>query len=294
MDAVTSVVLRGGMHARVAVVHRNAHLLQRWVYVVDKRCFGTTDGPFRHMKPNFVERKKHFNEVLVMADRRKLLETAQELLADDSGKKYPRGFWEVLSKRCIQSMHLFNPMETAILLRCLDVNNIQYKHADAFAAAVPRVMASSAIPGDAVVIFGDIFARRLRVSEAELRELLAHLGRRAANVLWEIPPQRAVGLLSAMTSAGAMDSALASRVGRKVLAQLGAEHMTLVDVALAAEAMVGQGHRDLELLKGLAIRAADVSTPGAAACALRVLRSLEALEVDDVPSELSNAVSSLA
>jgi len=72
----------------------------------------STDGPFRHIKPKFVERKKHFNEVLILGDRRKLLDTAQDVL-NDTGREFPRAFWEILAKRCIQILHLFDALELA-------------------------------------------------------------------------------------------------------------------------------------------------------------------------------------
>eukprot|EP00928_Gymnodinium_smaydae_P085972 TRINITY_DN6972_c0_g1_i1.p1 TRINITY_DN6972_c0_g1~~TRINITY_DN6972_c0_g1_i1.p1 ORF type:complete len:354 (+),score=72.18 TRINITY_DN6972_c0_g1_i1:128-1063(+) len=280
---------------------------------LQQRCFGTTDGPFRHLKPRFTERKKHYNEVLVMADRRKLLETAQDLLAEVPGEvPKPRAFWEVLSKRCVQSMHLLAPLEVAIVLRALDNHGIQLRGADVFAAAAPCVESAREVPGHAVAVFADIFPRRLHsASPVELQRLLAHVGRCAADALWELSPRHAADLLGSLTAAGVRDSALSARVARKVLFRLQAEAQGEAapadpqdpdvepfgpeELAAVAETMVGQEHRDLPLLRALAQRIVEgPASAETAACAARVLASFRALQVDDVPGELENVAAGAA
>mmetsp|Transcript_28468 Transcript_28468/g.78438 ORF Transcript_28468/g.78438 Transcript_28468/m.78438 type:complete len:306 (+) Transcript_28468:73-990(+) len=254
-----------------------------------RRSIGT-DGPYRHLKPRFVERKKHFNEVLVTGDRRKLLETAQDVL-NDRGLEFYRPFWEVFAKRCIRSMALFTPLEVAIVLRAFDVHSIQFKALDVYAAAVPHIRAARKIPGHAIVTFVDVLPRRWRVQKEELKELLVHLGCRAADVMWEIAPRHAARLLESLAAAGVRDAALSTRVARKLLLTIGDPGaLDTQDLGVIAGALVGHAHRDLELLQGLARRVVEhceghPSEEGIAV-AIRILESFHALEVDDIPEEL--------
>lgn len=58
----------------------------------------STEGPFlyRYKAKRITWKKRHYNEVLIMADRRKLLETLQDVI---EGGEWPTAFWEVLAKR---------------------------------------------------------------------------------------------------------------------------------------------------------------------------------------------------
>jgi len=202
-----------------------------------------------------VEKKKHYSEVLVMANRRKLLETAQDLL-NEVDRQFPRPFWEVFSKRCIRSMHLLEPLEVAMVVRALDAHDVQLRGYDVYAVAAPRIRASQQVPGTAVVVLADVLPRRLFLPRDELADLLRHLGRCAADVMWEMAPRHAVAVLDTLSSAGVRDPALSTRVARKLLAQLQspseAAPISAQEVTTAAQAFVGQGHRDLDLLQALA------------------------------------------
>lgn len=274
-----------------------------------KRSFATTDGPFKYFYGNtdrFTKgRKKHYNEVLVSADRRKLLEVAQDLLSEPPRRELKPAFWEILSKRCLKSMHLFAPLETAIVLRAFDVYDVQLRGLDVFAAAAPHVLSAREMPGHAVVVFADVFPRRLgAMSRKDMQDLMQHLGRKAANAMWEIAPHHAVGILSAMSAVGAQDPALSARVARKVMMQLDVPGvLALQDLAIAAQAMAAQGHRDVDLLRGIAENASIASfreergfpvtdiDVARAEVARRIVQSFEALEVDEVPADLQKLAS---
>eukprot|EP00927_Polykrikos_kofoidii_P033460 TRINITY_DN2828_c0_g1_i1.p1 TRINITY_DN2828_c0_g1~~TRINITY_DN2828_c0_g1_i1.p1 ORF type:complete len:365 (-),score=72.94 TRINITY_DN2828_c0_g1_i1:38-1132(-) len=272
------------------------------------RSFSTTDGPFKYYKGKTdtfkKNRKKHYNEVLVFADRRKLLEVAQDLLNGALRDEVKPAFWEIYAKRCIKSMHLLTPLEIAIVLRSFDVYDVQLRGADVFAAAASFVRASKEVSGQAVVVLVDVFSRRLKVPREEMQDLLEHLGRQAANAMWEITPRGAVDILSTMSAVGAQDSALSARVARKVLMQLDVPGvLALEDLPVAAQAMAAQNHRDVDLLRGIATRietipmhedahaAAAVEDAVRSEAAGRILASLEALEFDDVPLELQRLAS---
>eukprot|EP00747_Dinoflagellata_sp_TGD_P185973 gnl/TRDRNA2_/TRDRNA2_42776_c0_seq1.p1 gnl/TRDRNA2_/TRDRNA2_42776_c0~~gnl/TRDRNA2_/TRDRNA2_42776_c0_seq1.p1 ORF type:complete len:312 (+),score=44.80 gnl/TRDRNA2_/TRDRNA2_42776_c0_seq1:32-937(+) len=249
------------------------------------RAFSTTDGPFRHMRPKFVDRKKHYGQVLVMADRRKLLETAQDVL-NEPAKKLPLSFWEVFSRRCIQSMHLFEPLELAIVARAFDVHNIKIRRLDIFGAAAGHARNFRSFPGVAVVVLMDIFSRRLASSGPELE----FLGRKSADSMWELSPRNAIFVLSTVTEAGVQDTALCSRVAAKANGQM--ELLVLEDLVRVTAALAGQGHRDLELLNRIADRTTtlcgETASSAAAEAAKQIASGFEKLEVD-VPEPLMRA-----
>lgn len=258
---------------------------------------GTTDGPFRHLKPRFTERKKHFNEVLVLADRVKLLETAQDVL-NEPDRQFPRPFWEVMAKRCIQSMHLFQPLELAIITRMFDIHEPGLRTGlDVYGHAATQAREANGIPGHALLVFSDIFPRRLK-SPAKLRDLMEHLGREAADALWELSAAHAVRVLGAVGGAGARDPALCGRVAAKLWAQLQEEPsaLDLEDIAGAAAAMAAQEHRDLPLLRELAERSAQLcdGSPMGAEVARNVLGSLASLGVEPAPEALQAVAASAA
>merc|ERR1719421_2597724 len=106
-----------------------------------------SDSPWRWIKPKFTDRKRHYNEVLVFADVRKLLETAQKAIATESGG-FPKAFWQIFAKRCIRSMHLFKPLELALIARAFDIHGVDYGIHSAVAAQVASVGANTAqLPG---------------------------------------------------------------------------------------------------------------------------------------------------
>ncbi|CAK0885157.1 unnamed protein product [Prorocentrum cordatum] len=258
---------------------------------------GTTDGPFRHLKPRFTEKKKHFNEVLVLADRVKLLETAQDVL-NEPERQFPRPFWEVMAKRCIQSMHLFRPLELAIVTRMFDVHQPGIRSGlDVYGHAATQAQEASGIPGHALLVLSDVFPRRLK-SPAKLRDVMAHLGREAADALWELSAAHAVRVLGAVGSAGVRDPALCGRVAAKLWAQLQAEPgaLELEDLAGAAAALAAQEHRDVPLLRELAARTAQLcaASPAGAEAARGVLGSLAALGVEPAPEALQAAAAAAA
>eukprot|EP00931_Biecheleriopsis_adriatica_P122483 TRINITY_DN97473_c0_g1_i1.p1 TRINITY_DN97473_c0_g1~~TRINITY_DN97473_c0_g1_i1.p1 ORF type:complete len:314 (+),score=77.46 TRINITY_DN97473_c0_g1_i1:61-942(+) len=222
-----------------------------------RRCFGSTEGPFLYLKGNkFKDRKKHFNEVLIMADRRKLLETAQDII-DDPHRKFPKAFWEILAKRCIQSMHLLEPLELSIVARAFDMHQrpTLRRDLDVFQPLAAQVRASRTVPGLAIIVLADVLPRQLKLAKDDMGELLRYLARRAADVMWEIPAVHAVTLVQALSSSGVRDPALCSRVAQKLRIQL--EHGNSIgEAGRAASAFAAQGHRDLELFRCLARAAA--------------------------------------
>lgn len=241
------------------------------------------------MKPKFVDRKKHFNEVLVMGDRRKLLETAQDMISE-AGRVFPKPFLEVFSKRCIRSMHLFSACEMAIIARALDVHDVNVPGIDVYGPLATRVLKLTApregMPGVAISVFADVLPRRLLYfSPEEKTDLLRALGKCASKAMWEIEPAYAVHLLRNLTNAGVRDTALCRRVARKVVVHLdfpGA--LELHDIADAATVFAIQKHRDLELFAGLAARAAkdcqEYVSPDGAAAAAAVLDAFTGLEIE--------------
>jgi len=84
------------------------------------RSFSTTDGPFRHIKPRFVDRKRRYESVLVTASVKTLMQAAESCISDPL-KKRSTGFWEILVKRSIASIPLMNQLELGLIGRALDV-----------------------------------------------------------------------------------------------------------------------------------------------------------------------------
>mmetsp|Transcript_16312 Transcript_16312/g.21948 ORF Transcript_16312/g.21948 Transcript_16312/m.21948 type:complete len:286 (+) Transcript_16312:89-946(+) len=253
-----------------------------------KRAFGT-DGPFRHIKPSFVERKKHYNELLIFGDRRKLLETAQDVLSNPY-QKLPRPFWEILAKRCIQSAHLLEPLELAIIARAFDMHDVDLgADLDIYESIAAQAKTRGDLSGISIAVLADVLPRRLASGQADIKDLLGWLGRRAADVMWELDAAQAVAVLTALTLGGVQDAVLCSRVARKVLLQLeGPGVLQLDELAQAAAAFAGQGHRDLHLFRSLTARTAALATsaPAGASAAKRVLESLAVLGIDDTPESI--------
>jgi len=227
-----------------------------------------------------------------MADIRKLLETAQEVLSQPS-REFPKPFWEVLAKRCIQSMHLLKPMELAIISRTFDVHNVELKpRYDVYHPIAEQARCSKHFPGLAVLVLAEVLPRKLDAEKADLNGLLKMLGRQAADVMWELSVSHAVRVLEALTVAGIRDAPLCSRVARKLAAQLEVRGaVRLEDLAAAASAFAGQDHRDLPLLLSIADATAvlceeALSSDDAAKASRRVLDALEQLGVDDVLQHL--------
>eukprot|EP00439_Symbiodinium_sp_Y106_P075354 s988_g14.t3 len=224
------------------------------------RTFATTDGPFlyRFKAKRLKWKKRHYNEVLVMADRRKLLETLQEVI-DTPSKDFPKAFWEVLSKRCLKSLHLLEPMELAIVARAFDVHEPKlHRKLDVFQPLAAQVRSSTVVPGMAVLALTEILPRRLQgTKEDELAEIMRFLARCAADCMWEIPVQSAVVLLKGLAATGVRDAALCRRVSQKLQARL--RHSSSLGPGLlgrAATAMAEQDFRDLELFRSLVDAAA--------------------------------------
>jgi len=84
------------------------------------RTFSTTDGPFRHIKPRFVDRKRRYESVLVTASVKTLMQAAESCIIDPM-KQRSTGFWEILVKRSIASIPLMNQLELGLIGRALDV-----------------------------------------------------------------------------------------------------------------------------------------------------------------------------
>lgn len=269
------------------------HTLQQGAAVLPaqgRRSFGTTDGPFRYIKPRFVEKKKHWNELLILGDRRKLLETAQDVL-NEPNTEFPLPFWEILAKRCIQSMHLFEPLELAIIARAFDSHDVKLRFdLDIYGAIAKQALAGNNCPGLAILVLSDVLPRRRGGFKVE--ELLKKLGGQATDVMWELSPAHAVRVLSALSSAGIKDPALSGRVARKVVSHLAMSNdFSLKDLSKAASSFASQGHRDLDLFNSIAERvAALVEETGAGASAAREVRdSFAVLGIDSVPERLLRA-----
>lgn len=224
------------------------------------RTFATTDGPFlyRFKAKRLKWKKRHYNEVLVMADRRKLLETLQEVI-DTPSKDFPKAFWEVLSKRCLKSLHLLEPTELAIVARAFDVHEPSlHRRLDVFQPLAAQVRSSTVVPGIAVLALSEILPRRLQgAKEEELAEIMRFFARCAADCMWEIPLESAVVLLKGLAASGVRDAALCRRVSQKLQARL--RHGSSLRAGLlgrAATAMADQDFRDLELFRCLVDAAA--------------------------------------
>lgn len=245
----------------------------------------TSDGPFRYIKPNFVTRKKHYNEVLVMADRRKLLETAQEVV-DVPGTKLSRAFWEVFGKRCVKSMHLFQPLELAIVARAFDVHDVNLDGVNVFGTIAERALVSEDVPGLAAFVLIDVFSRRLVVAKHEVKLLLASLGRHAANRLYELSAAHALHVVAALAAADVSDVSLRNRVAKKATVQI--ETLDMDHLAKAAEVFAKQKHRDLQLFTAISERAMHLDSGSAAdaVAAKTVLDAYAALRISNAPEVL--------
>ncbi|CAE7186698.1 eryA [Symbiodinium pilosum] len=252
------------------------------------RSFATTETPFlyRFKAKRLKWKKRHYNEVLIMADRRKLLETLQEVI-DAPGKQFPKPFWEVLSKRCIKSMHLLEPLELAIVARAFDVHQPELrKDMDVFPSLAAQVRDSrSFVPGMAIIALSEIFPRRLRHKE-EVAELMKLFARRAANCMWEIPVDAAVSLIEELAASGVKDAALCRRVAKKLQIRLTSDlwEPNLGLLGQAAAALAAQDFRDVELFRSLVESAARCleGSDGSAdrASGRAVLDSLEVLKLE--------------
>lgn len=258
------------------------------MFTVVGRAFGTTDGPFRHLRPKFVikAKKKLYADVLVYGDRRKLLDTAQDVLHSenppDVDSVYPLAFWKTFAWRAIQSMHLFSPLELAILARAFDTQNVlNDPKLDVFGAILEQLRGGPRVPAFAGYVFADVLPRR-RKSKAEAQSLLRLLGRHSVDSMWELTPANAVKLMEVMCAHGVTDTAMFSRVARKVGLQLRA--MEMEDVSRAASVFAVAGHRDVQLFFGIAQCVAESSDR---VVARQVVASFAKLEIDDVPSALT-------
>jgi len=212
--------------------------------------YASTEGPFlRYKAKNITWKKRHYNEVLIMADRRKLLEALQDVI-ESPGRKYPRAFWEILSKRCLKSMHLLEPVELSIVARAFDIHQPKLRpELDIYRPMAVQVLNSrSAVPGLAVIVLADILPRHLKTQD-ESRDLLSFLARRAADVMWEIPIEYAVKLLEELSKTGAQDAALCRRIAKKLQVHLPDDDDVLP--GRAASVFAAQDYRDLELFRRL-------------------------------------------
>jgi len=251
------------------------------------RCFGTTDGPWRHIKPKPLvkEKKKHYGEVLTMASVRKLVETAQDAVNAPS-TVYPLAFWEVMAKRCIQSMHLLNPLELAIVARAFDTHSVELKsRLDVYGQIAKYASGMTNFPGVAILIFTDILPRRIPSEKVDLTDLFKMLGRQLANVLFEVSAAHALRILEALTKVGVRDPPLCQRVARKVYVQLWVpDALDSDDLARAASIMAAQEHRDLPVLLAITNAASlaceDNPSTSTARAGEAVLAALDALTVD--------------
>lgn len=236
------------------------------------------DSPWRWMKPKITHRKRHYNEVLVMADVRKLLDTAQKALGEETGA-FPKAFWEIFAKRTIRTMHLFKPLELAILARAFDAHDVDRGIHSAVAA---RVEKTQGFPGIAIPVLADILVRRVE----EPRASLEAVARQACNVMWELGVTDLLRLLRSLTAAGVRNQPLCGRAARKVLVQI--DSLGPVELGDVAEVFAGQQHRDLTLFRVLAKRFVGLcgGDPNAEPAALvRVVEGFEALEIE-VPEML--------
>mmetsp|Transcript_17695 Transcript_17695/g.28752 ORF Transcript_17695/g.28752 Transcript_17695/m.28752 type:complete len:303 (+) Transcript_17695:64-972(+) len=251
----------------------------------------STDGPWRHLRPNIVEKKKHYGRVLVTADRRKILETAQDVL-NEPDKHYGGRFWEVMSKRSIRSMHLFQPLELAILARAFDHHDVQMKGLNVFKAIGDQARTTtSAFPGLAVLVMVDVLSRRLCTSDGKpwhgTADLMQRLGRHASSSMWELHCEHAVRVLEVLSALDIKDASLCLRVAAKVANEM--DGLSLKILGKAAVAFAGQGHRDVKLMRGIAEKASELCADGKdanEASARQVVESLVALEIEDVPEAL--------
>eukprot|EP00933_Yihiella_yeosuensis_P069032 TRINITY_DN7513_c1_g5_i1.p1 TRINITY_DN7513_c1_g5~~TRINITY_DN7513_c1_g5_i1.p1 ORF type:complete len:323 (-),score=59.75 TRINITY_DN7513_c1_g5_i1:363-1331(-) len=272
-------------------------------FELGRRNFGSTDGPFLLKKPKFKDKKKHYGEVLVMADRRKLLETIQDVI-DSPSTRYPDAFWQILAKRSIQSAHLLRPLELAIIAKAFHLHSPKlHRDLDVYPHIASQVRTATSVPGLAVIVFAEILPQRLRVAQDEITQLMQTLGRRAADVMWEIPVGHAIRILQALSVAGVQDRALCSRIAQKVSVQLESFPISLdedeekssqslkpEDLGRAASSFASQGHRDLELFKGLAgalsklisDRSAVTGRTATEEASGKLLESLDMLGIDDL------------
>jgi hypothetical protein len=264
-----------------------------WDLPMGHRCI-STDGPWKWQRPRFVEKKKHYGQVLVTADRRKLLETVQDVL-NEPNLHYGGRFWEVMSKRCIRCMHLFKPLELAMIARAFDVHDVEMKGLNVFKAIAERARSvTSGFPGLAVLVLADVLSRRLRAKGSGrwwpgTQDLMQRLGRHASNCMWELRPEHAIQVLGVLSDAEVKDPAICARVASKVKMQL--DSLKLESLVQAAIVFASHQHRDLELLRGIAeqVAARCYEHPDNEALARRVLGSFVTLEIDDAPEVLLKA-----
>eukprot|EP00434_Breviolum_minutum_P001499 symbB.v1.2.001322.t1/scaffold57.1/size370615/31 len=239
--------------------------------------YASTEGPFlRYKAKNITWKKRHYNEVLIMADRRKLLEALQDVI-ESPGRKYPRAFWEILSKRCLKSMHLLEPVELSIVARAFDIHQPKLRpELDIYRPMAVQVLNSrSAVPGLAVIVLADILPRHLKTQD-ESRDLLSFLARRATDVMWEIPIEYAE-----LSKTGAQDAALCRRIAKKLQVHLPDDDDVLP--GRAASVFAAQDYRDLELFRRLstvATSAVQGQTANANESAQQVLDGAEKLAID--------------
>merc|ERR1712183_746600 len=98
-----------------------------------------------------------------------------------------------LAKRCIESMHLFKPLELAMIARAFDTHDVLLKaRFDVYAPIAQQASTSEQVPGLAILVLTDVLPRRVQPKRADLKALMKMLGSQACDVMWELSPKHAV------------------------------------------------------------------------------------------------------
>lgn len=248
------------------------------------RGFGTTDGPFKHLKPKFTEHRAHYQDTLIFGDVRKLMRTSEEVLAAksvDQQTRFPQSFWEIFPKRAVKSMHLFSPGEMALLAKAFDTPACRGAQTrDVYEAMLLQISrrdegvgiptaALRSEPGGSPGAWGglplailiDVFSRWLGRQEnlgmaQSYCAVLEALGSKVLDAMWELKVVDLAQILSSLARMEVRDTALCRRTAEKVRARM--SELGLKELADVAAAMAGQNHRDVALFRSIARRAAEV------------------------------------
>uniref|UniRef100_A0A0G4HBQ6 RNA-editing substrate-binding complex 6 protein domain-containing protein n=1 Tax=Chromera velia CCMP2878 TaxID=1169474 RepID=A0A0G4HBQ6_9ALVE len=206
------------------------------------------DSPALNIRFRMRKARKDYRTVLICADVKKLVETAEELLLDGSLKK-KKAFWEIFSKRTIASMHLLKALDMAMIARAFDAHGKDTGVFASMASHLPGLAGN--FTGLSLLTLVDIFSRRYR-KDAGAFSLLAS---EVPNVMYELSAEDLIHLLHCFKKGGHADLVLCRRAARKVMARV--EDLDLIAVCGASSAFGVHRFRSLPLFSALARRATE-------------------------------------
>ncbi|CEM18599.1 unnamed protein product [Vitrella brassicaformis CCMP3155] len=239
----------------------------------------TSDGPQRSIRFKLRPIRHDYQNVLVNADVRHLVQTAEKLLVD-VGTKKKRAFWEIFSKRAKLSMHLLQPLDMAIIGRAFDEHDKDTGVFQEMAAMIP--LRITRFDGLSLVAMADLLSRRAKKAMDTFRSLCSHL----PNVMHQLSLNDIVQLLFALDRVDHIDRTVCRRVSRKVAARLShpetktqVEAATIAGLAAAFALHQYRSHPLYRLIARRAVMLADeFDTPSLG----RLFHAFNSLSLDSV------------